>query len=111
MQIIKEIDNDNQMSPLACVLDIQRLDKLNRPEYSAAQEQLSGILLDLVRTVYTSSSVYRNYRKKFIVIKVDEPKTADRVRNDTTALDTFCQEHNVSPVFTPKSILFRLAKQ
>jgi hypothetical protein len=75
--------------------DIKRRDAENEGLYSAVQLTVGEALLAHIEDVYIQSNVYLNYRQRFIAVKVNAPKFADKVSLRAARLDLWCEANGI----------------
>jgi hypothetical protein len=110
---MKVLDVDSCKTDVRKVFfDIKEDEDKYRPQYAPIQHENSAALLTLVREAYFRSKSYRNYREKFIVVKVNKPTIADKLQNDAAfaRLYAFTKFLSIEPVATKNSLLFRIPK-
>ena len=87
--------DDVKLPAYVCLQDIKRRDAENESLYSVAQLNIGEALLAHIEDVYIQSNVYLNYRKKFIAVKVNKPKFADKVSLRAAKLDLWCEANGI----------------
>jgi hypothetical protein len=105
------INNETTKLPAFFVKqDAKRLDAINIQSYDVKEQAFGNELFDRVSYVFHRSNIYRNYRKKFIAIKVNAPTKADLVSSGVIKLEAYCQANNIDIVKTAKGLVFRINK-
>ncbi len=100
----------NKQSYFFCKQDVKRLNDINIKAYDEKEQSYGNELFGKVCYAFNRSNVFRNYRKKFIAIKVDAPKQLDLVSLDVIRLESYCRDNNISIVKTAKGLVFRINK-
>jgi hypothetical protein len=88
-------EQEMQLPKWICAADVKKRDAANKKNYTAAQLAQGDSLKLAVESVYGRSKVYMNFRKKFIVVKVDKPHIADRLSTAAVKLDCWCETNDV----------------
>ena len=88
-------EQEMQLPKWICAVDAKKRDAANKSLYTAAQRAQGDSLKLAIESVYGRSKVYMNYRKKFIVVKVDKPHVADRLSTAAVKLDCWCETNDV----------------
>jgi hypothetical protein len=87
--------DDVKLPAYVCLQDIKRRDAENEGLYSAVQLTVGEALLAHIEDVYIQSNVYLNYRQRFIAVKVNAPKFADKVSLRAARLDLWCEANGI----------------
>jgi hypothetical protein len=87
--------DDVKLPAYVCIQDIKRRDAENESLYSLVQLSAGEALLAHIEDVYIQSNVFLNYRKKFIAVKVNKPKFADKVSLRAAKLDLWCEANGI----------------
>ena len=110
------INEENEMSNYdSCVLpttivkyDIQERDKKYKHTHSAACNELALKIYSMASMVFERSEVFLNYRKHFIVIKVNAPTKADKMSTEYDKFVFFYEKYDINPIVTRNGILYRI---
>jgi hypothetical protein len=104
--------DDTALPPFIAAMDAQAQHKKFWPGFDVAKQEAAMDLSILCQAAYFRSKVYMNAREKFIAIKVDRPKLADKLQNDGAfdALHKATLALGIEPVATKNNLLFRIAK-
>ena len=87
--------DDVKLPAYVCLEDIKRRDAENEGLYSLAQVSAGAALLAHIEDVYIQSRVFLNYRQRFIAVKVNAPKFADKVSLRAARLDLWCEANGI----------------
>ena len=87
--------DDVKLPAYVCLQDIKRRDAENEGLYSLAQLSAGEALLAQIEDVYIQSKVFMNYRQRFIAVKVNAPKFADKVSLRAAKLDLWCEANGI----------------
>jgi hypothetical protein len=90
----------------AAARDADRYSDECRMRYTASQRAQAETMRDIVCLAYTGSNTYINYRKTFIVIKVEKAEVRDR--RMVRELDEICTERNYTKTRSAQGIAFRI---
>jgi hypothetical protein len=85
--------------------DAKKRDRANETFHSDSAKQLGDELHALASSVY-SSRVFKNYRERFIAVKVETPRISDYQLIKT--LEDFCTANNIERVATKTSVIYRI---
>lgn len=85
--------------------DAQKRNRLNAGLHSEAKKSVADDLYGLVLHTY-SSRVFKNYRAKFIAIKVETPRVSDY--NTLNQLEAFCDANKVERIRTRTAVVYRI---
>lgn len=90
----------------AAARDADRYSDECRMRYTASQRARAETLRDIVSMAYMGSNIYINYRKTFVVIKVEKAEVRDR--RMARELDEICTERNYVKTRSAQGIAFRI---
>lgn len=79
-----------------------------RQLYTSAQRARAETFMDIVRMGYTNVRVEPTYRKKFVVVKVENGIVRDR--SVAREIDAICEERGYEKVRTAQALSFRLPR-
>lgn len=104
---VKELDTKPAgRFAFAAVRDAERYSDECRMLYSGRQRAAAETFKDVVSAAYSGKKIYINYRKTFIVVKVEAPTLRDRrVRRE---LDAICEERGYQKVQSAQGIAYRI---
>jgi hypothetical protein len=104
----KEIDTDETALPkFVAALDAQTKSRQYQKQYSTQQQQTLDAFYLRVCSAY-NARVFKNYRDKFMVVKVERPSKAAQLAREVRELDYYAAQHNISIVRSKQNILYRL---
>lgn len=103
-----EDETKSRLPAYVCIADAKKRNAANVVLFTDAQIAEGEKLFDQVQSAYFRSRVYRNYREKFIAVKVDAPKTADKISADVAKLNAFCVANNIDIVATKANVVYRI---
>lgn len=106
--MIIDTEESKGQSAWFAVTDCKTKSAINVHLHSNAAREVGEQVATLARLAYTRSSVYINYRAKFIAVKVDNPQLADKITTLAHELDTYCTDCGIEVVKTARSIVFRI---
>ena len=97
---MKEVTEDRGQCPamaIAAVMDIEKRNKANKPNFTAAQiavaEQVRTLAIEAHKD---GGKVYPiNYRVKELTVKVGGARERDKLSAGWPALEAYCTKHNV----------------
>lgn len=85
--------------------DAKKRDRANEVLHTEANKQLGDKLYNMTVQVY-ASRVFKNYRAKFIAVKVETPRISDYQLIKT--LEDFCTANNIERVATKTAVIYRI---
>lgn len=100
---VKSIQN-----PVRVKMHIRDQDAANISKFTMEQIQAGEELRKQVAQAYDMSQVYLNYRAKFIAIKVDSPKFANKASDAAELIDRLCADQGYEKVFQGDNIIFHI---
>jgi hypothetical protein len=92
----------------AAKADIEQKNYENESLYSTSRKAQAERFAAAVREAYPLSTVYVNYRQKFIAVKVDRPLVTDRNRVQVAAIDTYAFAQKYQKVKTLNAVIYRI---
>lgn len=95
-------------SPFRVKMHVAAQDAINVSKFSADKIQAGEDLRKMVAQAYDMSRVFRNYRAKFIAVKVDAPKFTNKASEAAELIDKLCAEKGYEKVFQGENIIFRI---
>jgi len=103
---MKELDTKRAGGfALAAVLDAQRRNSNNKSLYTQEQIRRALSVRDLLDSAFSYHSLYINYRKKFIAVKVEGARARDRMSKQVIEL---FEQQGYGVVSTQQGIIVRL---
>lgn len=103
---MKELDTQEAgQFAFAAVLDAQRRNTNNKSLYTPAQIRRALSVRDLLDSAFSYTSLYINYRKKFIAVKVEGARSRDSMSKKIIAL---FEQQGYGVVSTQQGIIVRL---
>lgn len=87
--------DDVKLPAYVCIQDAKRRDEENIGSYTLTQQSAADKLLAMVDDAYIRSRVFRNYRQRFIAVKVNKPTFADKVSLRAAKLDLWCEANGI----------------
>ncbi len=102
-------DEKSALPAFIAARDCAERNKKNRDSFGPVQNILSNELFCLAVTAYTGSQVYRNFRQKFITIKVANPRMYDLISKEVETLNEFCTRNSIEIVKTARAVIYRIA--
>lgn len=103
-------NEESKLTPYFIKQDVERLDTINKGLFTAKEQEFGNDLFSSICAVFHRSNVYKNYRKKFIAIKVAKPTKADMATLEVVKLESYCKDNNIQIVKTGNGIVFRITK-
>jgi hypothetical protein len=103
-------NEESKLTPFYIKNDAARLDTVNNVLFTSAQKEFGNLLYSKVCEVFHRSQVFKNYRKKFIAVKVAKPTKADLASLGVVKLESYCKTNNIQMVTTGNGIVFRILK-
>lgn len=100
---VKSVQN-----PVRAIMHAKELDAANISKYSTDQIQAGQDLRGLVVKAYDMSRVYLNYRAKFISIKVESPKFANKASEAAELIDKLCADKGYDKVWQGTNLIFHI---
>lgn len=105
------IEKEAKQNPFFAILDAKIDNETHIVTYTQNQVNAATEFHANVSNAYFRSSVYLNFRKNFISIKVDKPTNADKVSNEVTELDAFCHLNSIQKqIMKNGTIIYHLPK-
>jgi hypothetical protein len=101
-----ETQNAGQYARYAAI-DAQRRNSNNKSHYTQDEIRKALSVRDLLDTAFRYSSLYINYRKKFIAVKAEGAQARDSLARDVLKL---FEANGYSVVSTPQGIIVRIDK-
>lgn len=103
----RELNTDEARSKLFAVLDARRHDRENRHLWTAGDRQRLQGMAVRASSIY-SSRVFTNLRQKFMVLKIENPRTQDRNSAAAIKFDQAARAEGVQIVRTKTALLYRI---
>jgi hypothetical protein len=100
---VKSIQN-----PVRVIMHVKAQDAANISKFSLDQIQAGEDLRVQVAQAYDMSKVYLNYRAKFIAVKVDSAKFANKASEAAELIDRLCADKGYDKVFQGDNIIFHI---
>ena len=105
----KEIDTDETALPkFVAAMDAQTKSRQYQKQYNTQQQQTLEAFYLRVCAAY-NARVFKNYRDKFMVVKVERPSKAAQLAREVRELDYYAAQHNIDIVRSKQNILYRIA--
>ena len=107
--MLKALDLDTKPAgrfAYAAARDADRYSDECRMRYTATQRAQAETMRDIVSLAYMGSNIYINYRKTFIVVKVEKAEVRDR--RMVRELDEICAERSYTKTRSAQGIAFRI---
>ena len=92
---IAVIDTETASNKFAAAVDAGKRNAVNFDLYTDEQVAMADDFYITVCNTFLRSRVFKNYRQKFIAVKVDKVQRADLATLAAGALEEFCAEHDV----------------
>lgn len=108
LKVVFKDDAKGLQNPVRAIMHAKSLDAANISKYSMDQIQAGEDLRVLVEKAYDMSRVYRNYRAKFIAVKVESPKFANKASEAAELIDKLCADKGYEKVFQGENIIFHI---
>ena len=86
-------------------IDAERRNSNNKTHYSQDEIRRALSVRDLLDSAFRYTSLYINYRKKFIAVKAENAQPKDRMAREVVAL---FETNGYSVVRTPQGIIVRI---
>ena len=100
----------NKQNPQAACIDAIMYDQRHEPLYSRKERKEGAKLYRTVKAVFPNSRVYHTYRKNFIAVKVEHPKSADVFTEAACNLFIDTRGRGYSVMRTSKGIIWRIMR-
>jgi hypothetical protein len=105
----RTIDNDDAgQYAWAAAMDAQRRNTNNKSHFTRKQQDRAIRMRDAVEGLWRAKSVYLNYRKKEIDIKIDAPTTFDR--KPLRALEKIWAADGVTKKVSKQGVIYTIDK-
>jgi hypothetical protein len=88
-------------------IDAERRNSNNKTHYTQEQVRKALSVRDLLDTAFRYTSLYINYRKKFIAVKAEGAQARDTIAKEVLKL---FEANGYSVVSTPQGIIVRIDK-
>lgn len=92
----------------AAAMDAERRNREIASTYSEKQRAKAQTALDLIDTAYSYSRIWKNFRQKFIAIKIESPVA--RSRKMVREMDDIFESRGYSKVRTAQGIVYRIPR-
>lgn len=107
--LTKEIDTNPARFAWFAVKDEARRSRENAATYTSQQRGAAETVRDLLDLAYAYKGIYINYRKTFIVVKMDSPLVRDR--RQAKEIDAIFTEKGYVKVKSDQGIMIRLPRK
>ena len=105
---MKDLDTKGAGSfAFAALMDAQRRNTNSKSRYTQEQIRKALSVRDLLDTAFSYSSLYINYREKFIAVKVEGARARDAM---SKRVIEFFESSGYSVVSTPQGMIVRIDK-
>ena len=102
-------DTRSALPAYVCIADAKAKSEYSERLYSNEYKAYGEFIKGRVEASYFRSSVYLDYREKFISITVHKPTRHDLVSSVVFHLDDYCETRNIRRVVTSKgNIVYRI---
>lgn len=88
--------------------DVAQRNAANVQHYTPAQQQQLNGFYARVCSAY-SATVYKNFRKQFMVVKVNKPSKANLLSAAVRELDYYAAQNAIDIVRSKTAVLYRIA--
>lgn len=95
-------------SPWSVTEHVAELDAKYEPTYSVGDKFRADLVERLVRATFYKSDVFRNYRKKFIAVKVCSPSKDELISDNCRQLFEVCNLNGFEVVHTRTGVIVRI---
>ncbi len=102
------LKTEESVNPVAAYLDARMRNYAGKSHYSYAEQTRAERMKIVLEIVYCAKDVYINYRGKFIAVKVDGARVADRV--SLSELESEWAEQGVTKAVTAQGVVYRIPK-
>ena len=99
-----------KQNPVAARIDAIMYDQRHEPLYSRKERKEGAKLYRTVKAVFPNSRVYHTYRKNFIAVKVEHPKSSDVFTEAACNLFIDTRGRGYPVMRTSKGIIFRIMR-
>lgn len=103
-----ELDTHEASNKFLAFLDARTKSKANETTFPIKTQTIGDELFSLVANTYDALNLYKTYRKKFLTVKVSNPRVKDYMWKEK--LDNFVQANGIIPVHTNTGLIFRVMK-
>jgi hypothetical protein len=106
MQKARSIDRDSAPIPWAAIANVRMRNIANASLFTDRQKAKAIAMSHALELCINSDGVHVNYRKKFIAVKVDNPRIYNR--HSLRHLEESWGD-NVQKIITPQGYIYRIA--
>lgn len=106
----KEIEvDDTRMPKWAAAVDAQTKSRECQKLWDQEEQQMLEGLYLMACSAY-NARVFRNYREKFMVVKIEKPSKGNLLSAPVRNLDYWAAQNNIEIVRTKNNILYRIKR-
>lgn len=92
----------------SCTAHANALSEVYESTYTVGDKFKGELIERLARATFYKSAVFKNYRQKFIAVKVCDPSAEELISDECRQLFDVCHANEVEVVHTKTGVIFRV---